>query len=171
VLNRKNLNALRILVDVAAFESDGPVTRKDIALRQQLAIPVLDRLLTLLISARLIKSVRGREGGYCLAKEASEINALDVILATDPEPFSLEPLAFDPENPPTLHARPVKPSALKASEQTAQLFHRSLRKCLRQMPLHQFVKFAQSRGIGQDSGVDKIKTPREKNRKLQLQMA
>lgn len=71
------------VVDIALHEDSGPVSRKDIAARQQLPSDYVEQILVRLRRADLIASTRGPHGGYRLARPAAAITALDVLNAAD----------------------------------------------------------------------------------------
>ena len=75
--------ALRAMVDVAAHEADGPVSRGGIVARQGISSHYLAQLLSRLGKAELIGSVMGPGGGYRLLRPAEQITAGDVLRAVD----------------------------------------------------------------------------------------
>ena len=79
--------AIRALVELAALTADNanakPVPADRLAENQQIAAPFLAGILGQLRLAGLVRSVRGPEGGYQLARSAKEITIADVIRAID----------------------------------------------------------------------------------------
>jgi len=79
--------AVRALVELAALTADNanakPVPADRLAENQQIAAPFLAGILGQLRLAGLVRSVRGPEGGYQLARPAKEITIADVIRAID----------------------------------------------------------------------------------------
>ena len=69
----------RALLDVALYQGKGPVPLKDIAQRQQIPLQYLEHLITPLIAAGIIRSLRGARGGVWLAKSPQEIKLSEVI--------------------------------------------------------------------------------------------
>ncbi|MEW6033238.1 MAG: Rrf2 family transcriptional regulator [Chloroflexota bacterium] len=69
----------RALVDLALHYGEGSVLLKDIARRQGVSVRYLQHLLTPLIRAAIIKSVRGAHGGVALARPPEEIRLGEVI--------------------------------------------------------------------------------------------
>ena len=69
----------RALLDTALHQGNGPVPLKTIARRQQVSLQYLEHLITPLIAAGLIRSVRGARGGVWLAKPPQEIRLSEVI--------------------------------------------------------------------------------------------
>jgi Rrf2 family protein len=74
--------ALRALVELAAAEPQ-PLTREQLATAQQIPITFLANILQQLRTAGLIRTLRGAEAGYRLARPASQITLADVIRAVD----------------------------------------------------------------------------------------
>ena len=69
----------RALLDVALNQGKGPVPLKDIAQRQQISLQYLEHLVTPLIAAGIIRSLRGARGGVWLAKSPQEIKLSEII--------------------------------------------------------------------------------------------
>jgi Rrf2 family iron-sulfur cluster assembly transcriptional regulator len=86
-LSTKGRYAVRSMVDLALHANDGPVTREEIAARQDISADYLARLFTRLVKTGLISSVKGPGGGYLLAQSTAAITAGDIIRAVQ------EPLA------------------------------------------------------------------------------
>ena len=82
---------LRALSDMCAREDGGesrPVAVGDIARRQEIPSSYLEQLFAKLRRGRVIKSVRGAQGGYVLARPAKEITVAEIVRALG------EPIAF-----------------------------------------------------------------------------
>ena len=82
-LSTKSRYAIMAMVDLAQQYSDSCVPLSLIAERQGLPLQYLEPLFSKLRLSNLVKSVRGINGGYELAREASSIRIYDIILATD----------------------------------------------------------------------------------------
>jgi Rrf2 family protein len=74
--------AIRAMVELAAT-GDGPVKGERLAQAQQIPIKFLENILADLRQAGLLRSQRGSEGGYWLARPADQINLAQVIRAVD----------------------------------------------------------------------------------------
>jgi Rrf2 family protein len=74
--------AVRACIELAA-ESDGPVKGERIAQAQEIPLKFLENILGDLRNAGLVRSQRGVEGGYWLARSAEEITVADVIRAVE----------------------------------------------------------------------------------------
>jgi len=64
--------ALRMMLDLAQNDQDQYVTIKSIAERQEISGKYLEQIITVLSRAGFVKSVRGSQGGYKLARSAEE---------------------------------------------------------------------------------------------------
>ncbi len=74
--------ALRAAIELAAA-SDGHVTADQLARAQQIPGKFLETILTQLRRAGLVRSQRGPEGGFWLARPADQISLADIIRAID----------------------------------------------------------------------------------------
>ena len=74
--------AVRAAIELAAA-GEGPVKGEQIALEQQIPLKFLENILLDMRQADLVRSQRGRDGGYWLARPASEIAVADVIRAVE----------------------------------------------------------------------------------------
>lgn len=76
--------AIRAMTELAAAAATGkPVKGDRIATAQEIPIKFLENIMTDLRNAGLVRSQRGTEGGYWLARAADEINLAQVIRAVD----------------------------------------------------------------------------------------
>ena len=78
-ISTKGRYGTRALLDIALNYKKEPVPLKDIAQRQQISLPYLEKLIAPLISGGVIRSVRGVGGGVSLGKPAGEIKLSEVI--------------------------------------------------------------------------------------------
>lgn len=72
---------LRALLEIA--RSEGPISLKLVAERQDISLHYLEQLAAGLRRAGFIRSVRGAKGGYQLARPASSITAYEVVLVME----------------------------------------------------------------------------------------
>jgi len=75
--------AVRAALELAAAEGEGPVKGERIAQAQAIPIRFLENILVELRHSGLVKSQRGAEGGYWLARPASEISLAEVLRAVE----------------------------------------------------------------------------------------
>ena len=82
-LTTKGRFAVTALLDLAMQRSSGPVKLAEISKRQQISLSYLEQLFGKLRQRKLVESVRGPGGGYCLAKNMEHVSVADIILAVD----------------------------------------------------------------------------------------
>ncbi len=79
----KSRYGLRALFDMAYHSASLPAQIKDISRRQNISPRYLEQIFQDLKKAGLIKSRRGPQGGYFLAKKPEEIRVKDILLAAE----------------------------------------------------------------------------------------
>ncbi len=72
---------LRCLVSLAKAGCEGQLSISDISEKEGLSVPYTSKLLSILRKSGLVTAVRGRGGGFCIARDPKEINLLEVITA------------------------------------------------------------------------------------------
>ena len=82
-LSTKGRYGLRAMIDLAVYGENGPVSLQSIAGRQSISEGYLEQLMPKLKKAQLVKSIRGANGGYQLAKAAAEISVGDILRALE----------------------------------------------------------------------------------------
>lgn len=82
MISTKGRYALRVMLDLAAHP-EGYLSLKEIAERQQISAKYLETIVAILNRAGLVRSQRGKDGGYCLARPAAGITAAQVLRLTE----------------------------------------------------------------------------------------
>lgn len=75
--------AVRAVVELASGNRDSPRKVDELAKAQSIPVSFLENILTQLRSAGLVRSQRGPEGGYWLARPPEEVNLAQVIRAVE----------------------------------------------------------------------------------------
>ena len=75
--------AVRAAAELAAAANGRPLKRDQISERQGIPSKFLETIMLELKHAGIVKSTRGADGGYSLARPAAEISVADVIRAVD----------------------------------------------------------------------------------------
>lgn len=78
-ISTKGRYGLRVLLDIASHQDNGPVILRDIAERQNISEKYLWQVINPIKAAGFLNSVRGAKGGYVLAQGAEAITLLDVV--------------------------------------------------------------------------------------------
>ncbi|MDR0362130.1 MAG: Rrf2 family transcriptional regulator [Planctomycetota bacterium] len=79
----KSRYALRLMLDLANAGKGEYVSLKDVSERQGISLKYLEQIVSQLARTGLVKSSRGPQGGYRLAKDASQYTPGDVIRAIE----------------------------------------------------------------------------------------
>jgi Rrf2 family cysteine metabolism transcriptional repressor len=95
-LSTRGRYGTRLMVDLAQHYADGPIPLADVAKRQDLSAKYLEQLIILLKGAGLIRSVRGRSGGYMLARRPEEISVGEIVETLEGK-LSLVDCVLEPE--------------------------------------------------------------------------
>lgn len=83
LVSTKGRYALRAVVDITENSAANRVSLRSVAERQNISDKYLEAIVKPLVVAGVLTSVRGKNGGYQLAKPADEITAGDVIRAVE----------------------------------------------------------------------------------------
>lgn len=81
-ISTKGRYALRMMLDIALHPHECTKI-KDVAARQQISEKYLEQIVTVLNKAGYVKSVRGAQGGYYLAKDPSEYTVGMILRLTE----------------------------------------------------------------------------------------
>jgi Rrf2 family protein len=103
-LSAKSDYAARAVIGLARrYQSGDSVRVEDLASEQGIPPNYLVQILIELKSQQIVKSVRGKEGGYLLARPPAEITLGDVLRCVHGQVFD-SPALSDPQCPPELRA-------------------------------------------------------------------
>jgi Rrf2 family protein len=90
MISQKSRYALRALLFLAAQDSGNPVQIAEIAKHENIPRKFLEAILVELKKPGIVRSHRGRQGGYSLGRAAKDISFADVLRVTD-GPLALSP--------------------------------------------------------------------------------
>ena len=82
-ISTKGRYALRIMIDLAENANGEYIRLKDISARQGITLKYMEQIMPMLTKAGYVRSYRGNNGGYMLAKEPEEYTAGDIIRTTE----------------------------------------------------------------------------------------
>lgn len=82
-ISTKGRYALRMMIDLAQNQGDGYVSLKDIANRQEISKKYLEQIVAILNKPDVLRTNRGYQGGYKLAKNANEYTVGDILRLTE----------------------------------------------------------------------------------------
>lgn len=95
-ISTKGRYALRMMIDIAQHQKDGYVTLKDVAQRQDISKKYLEQIALHLSQANMLRAVRGYQGGYMLAKPASDYTVNNILQVVE---GSMAPVACLEQSP------------------------------------------------------------------------
>ena len=79
LISTKGRYALRVLVDMAEHQGEGYVTLRDVAQRQEISEKYLESIVRLLVQDGLLQGLRGKGGGYRLARRPEELPVRPIL--------------------------------------------------------------------------------------------
>ena len=82
-LTSKGRYAVMALTDLALYYKNGPVSLRDISLRQNISLLYLEQIFLKLRKYKIVESIRGTKGGYRLSRKASDIRLSEILSAVD----------------------------------------------------------------------------------------
>lgn len=82
-ISTKGRYALRMMLDLAEHQGDGYVALKDIAQRQGISKKYLEQIVPMLGRADVLRTTRGYQGGYRLARTPQEYTVGEILCLTE----------------------------------------------------------------------------------------
>ncbi|MBR1613667.1 MAG: Rrf2 family transcriptional regulator [Succinivibrio sp.] len=82
-ISTKGRYALRLMIDLGEHQNAGYVTLKDIASRQNISKKYLEQIIPVLNKSGLLKTSRGFQGGYQLARAPKEYTVGEILRLTE----------------------------------------------------------------------------------------
>ena len=78
-ISTKGRYALCVMVDLAEHRQDGYIALKDIASRQNISKKYLEQIVALLNRPEILKTIRGAQGGYMLARAPEAYTVAEIL--------------------------------------------------------------------------------------------
>ena len=73
MVSTKGRYALRLMIDLAQHANEGAISLKAVSERQEVSMKYLESIAAMLNRGELIRSSRGKDGGYTLSRPASDL--------------------------------------------------------------------------------------------------
>ncbi|MEG1633968.1 MAG: Rrf2 family transcriptional regulator [Oscillospiraceae bacterium] len=83
IISTKGRYALRVMIDLAQHEGEGNISIKEISERQNISAKYLESIVSLLIKGHVLRSRRGKDGGYTLNRPADKITVGEIVMLTE----------------------------------------------------------------------------------------
>lgn len=78
-ISTKGRYALCVMLDLAQHYKEGPVALRDIASRQSISKKYLEQIVSLLNKPDFLRTVRGAQGGYMLARTPDKYTVAEIL--------------------------------------------------------------------------------------------
>lgn len=95
-ISTKGRYALRMLLDLAEHTNCGFVALKDIAQRQNISKKYLEQIIPIFNKSDILKTTRGAQGGYMLAKSPDKYTVGEILRLTEGNLAPVACLEHDP---------------------------------------------------------------------------
>ena len=82
-VSTKGRYALRMMLDLAERKEVGFISLKEIAERQNISKQYLEQIVSLLNTSSMLRTSRGKQGGYMLAKDPSKYSVAQILRITE----------------------------------------------------------------------------------------
>ena len=82
-ISTKGRYALRLMLDLAVYNTGEPISLKDIAKRQEISEKYLEQIISVLSKGGMVQSVRGAQGGYFLRREPKDYTVGKILRLTE----------------------------------------------------------------------------------------
>lgn len=82
-ISTKGRYALRMMIDLAEHQGDGFIALKDIAQRQNISKKYLEQIVPILNRSSFLRTNRGYQGGYRLAREPRAYTVREILALTE----------------------------------------------------------------------------------------
>ncbi|MBQ4281102.1 MAG: Rrf2 family transcriptional regulator [Spirochaetales bacterium] len=78
-ISTKGRYAMCVMIDLAEHYKEGPVALKDVASRQNISKKYLEQIVSLLNRPDFLKTTRGAQGGYMLARTPDKYTVAEIL--------------------------------------------------------------------------------------------
>src|SRR3954470_7384177 len=82
-ITAKSPYALKALTELGRTAGDAPTPIGELARRREIPVQFLEQLFAALRRAGVLRSQRGVKGGYCFAREPSDVTVLEIVELLD----------------------------------------------------------------------------------------
>lgn len=83
LISTKGRYALRVLVDMAEHQTDGFISLKEVARRQDISEKYMESIIKTLVEHGVLVSLRGKGGGYRLGKSPDQLTVGSILKMTE----------------------------------------------------------------------------------------
>lgn len=94
-ISTKGRYALRIMLDLAQHNDQGPVALREISERQNITPKYMESIMALLLRDNLVQSLRGKAGGYRLTRRPDQYPLYEILSTAEGGLAPVHCLAMD----------------------------------------------------------------------------
>ena len=83
MISSRGRYALRVMIDLAEHADEGCLPMKEVAQRQDISLKYLEKIMPLLVAAKLVTGTHGKGGGYRLTRPADTYCVGEIVRAAE----------------------------------------------------------------------------------------
>ena len=83
MISSRGRYALRVMIDLAEHGDGAYLPMKEVAQRQDISLKYLEKILPLLVAAKLVEGIHGKGGGYRLTRKAEQYPIGEILRLTE----------------------------------------------------------------------------------------
>ena len=83
LISSRGRYALRVMIDLAEHDDGAYIPMNEVAQRQDISLKYLERILPILVSAKLVEGLHGKGGGYRLTRKPEDYRISEVLRLTE----------------------------------------------------------------------------------------
>lgn len=83
MISSRGRYALRVMIDLAEHSDGSYIPMKEVALRQDISLKYLEKILPLLVADKLVEGLHGKGGGYRLTRQPENYRVSEVLRLTE----------------------------------------------------------------------------------------
>ena len=83
LISSRGRYALRVMIDLAEHDDGAYIPMKEVAQRQDISLKYLERILPILVSAKLVEGLHGKGGGYRLTRKPEDYRISEILRLTE----------------------------------------------------------------------------------------
>ena len=83
LISSRGRYALRVMIDLAEHDDGAYIPMKEVAQRQDISLKYLERILPILVSAKLVEGLHGKGGGSRLTRSPEDYRISEVLRLTE----------------------------------------------------------------------------------------
>ena len=95
LISSRGRYALRVMIDLAEHDDGTYTPMKEVACRQDISLKYLERILPILVAAKMIEGIHGKGGGYRLTRSPEDYPVGEILRAVE---GNLSPIACQSED-------------------------------------------------------------------------